>query len=76
MPMCRRASNMWKPEPGPSSIKPQLQTISDMDAQAIGNPDANSRKTEPKHHRRERLRSFTSPLCFVKIVLRLLYRNQ
>ena len=76
MPMCRRASNMWKPKPSPVSVRPKLLIISDVDAEEIGSPAAKSRKAEPNHHRRERPRSFKSPPRFVKTVLRLFFRNQ
>ena len=76
MPMCRRASNMLKREPSPISIRPKLLIVSDTEAEAIDNPDAKSRKAEPNHHRRERLRSFKNPPRFVKMVLRLFFRNQ
>ena len=76
MPMCRRASNMWKPEPGASATRPRLLMVSNMDVEAIGNPDAKLRTAEPDHHRREQIRSVNSPLCFVKNLLRLVYRNK
>lgn len=76
MPMCRRTSDIWKPDDGPSSLRPQLLTISNLDAEPVGDPDAGSRKAEPNDRRRELLRPFDSRPCFVKTVLRLLSRSR
>ena len=54
MPMCRGTSNMSKPEPGPSSVRPQLLTFSNTDAAVVGNLDTKSRKVEPAKTKRWR----------------------
>ncbi len=76
MPMCRRTSDTWKPDDGPNSLRPQLLTISKLDAEAVGDPVAGSHKAEPNERRRELLRPFDRRPCFVNTVLRLLSRSR
>lgn len=76
MPMCRRTSKMRGPDRGPSSMRPQLLTISNMAGEAVAKADAKSRKAEPNHHRTEQIRSFNGTPCFVQMALWLLSRRR